>query len=87
MEKHNKIKIPVELLSRTIKLLEDLDVSDYNEFVQSDYNDVMIALTRKKQSIELREAYARIIYAPDVEARLHAGLEYLQHKRDLEMPF
>ena len=87
MGKHNKVKVPFELLSRIIYLLEQLDLSIYDAGLQSDYNDILIALTRKKQSVELREAYARIIYSPDEESRINASINYMQYKQDLEIPF
>jgi len=87
MPKSNKVKIPSELLFRTIYLLERLYVSQYDETIKSDYNNILVALTRKKQSIELKQAYEKIVCAPDEGARLEAQIKYLQHKRDLEIPF
>jgi len=81
------ITIPFSLLSRIIELLDYWNVDEYCYSIQQDYSDVMFALTKKKQSIELREAYARIIYAEDDDARHEARMRYLQQKRELNEPF
>ena len=81
------ITIPLSLLNRIIDLLDGWDMHEYNYSVQQDYSDVMFALTKKKQSIELRDAYARIIYAEDDDARHEARMRYLQQKREMTEPF
>ena len=74
------VKIPAELFSRIIDMFDYLDVSGYDPSVQYDYDNIMLALVKKKQSLELREAYAKIIFAEDEDARDAARLRYLQQK-------
>ena len=75
------VKIPLELLNRTIELLQCWDVSEYVPPIRDDYDDVLWALMAKKQSIELRDAYSKIIYADSEDERHEARMEYLQQKR------
>ena len=81
------ITIPFSLLTRVVDLLDYWDINSYNYSLQQDYSDILFALTKKKQSVELRDAYAKIIYAEDDDARHDARMRYLQQKRELSEPF
>jgi len=81
------ITIPLSLLNQVIDLLEYWEVRCYDASIQMDYDNVLFALTKKKQSIELREAYAKIIYAESDDARHEARMRYLQEKRLANEPF
>jgi hypothetical protein len=81
------VKIPFSLFSRVIELLESIDISEYSQCTQMDYSDVLFALTKKMESIELRDAYARIVFAEDDDARHAARMRYLRQKRDMYEPF
>jgi len=83
MAKSENIKIPTSLFERVVYLLECLDLSGYDPVVRSDYDDVVHALTKKKQSLELRDAYAKIICALDEDSRNLARLNYLQRRNAL----
>jgi hypothetical protein len=77
----NHVKIPLSLMAQTINLLEQWDISDYEPSLQEDYGNVYFAFLKKRQSLELRDAYAKIIFAEDDESRFQARLRYLQQKR------
>ena len=81
------VKIPMGLFSRIIDLFDYLDVSGYDPAIQYDYDNIMLALVKKKQSLELREAYAKIISANDEDTRRSARMRYLQQKRVLNDDF
>lgn len=79
---NKNVKIPLSLLSQTISLLEHLDMSDYDYSIQMDYDNILYAFLKKQQSLELREAYANIIFAEDENTRFEARMRYLQQKRN-----
>ena len=81
------IIIPLFLFYKIIDLLETWDIQDYCQATQEDYSDVLFALTKKRQNLELREAYARIIYADSEEAQHEARMSYLRSKRSIVEPF
>ena len=82
------ITIPLSLLKKIIDLLDYWDIHEYDYAIQQDYSDILFALNKKMQIVELREAYARIIYADDDDARHEARMRYLRQKRELnESPF
>ena len=81
------ITIPFSLFTRIIELLEYWDVPEYTTHFRQDYDDILYALLKKKQAVELREAYAKIVYADNDDARLDARLHYLQQKRLLSEQF
>jgi len=78
---HN-VMIPLSLLSQTITLLEHWNLDGYDPAVLCDYDTVYMAFLKKRQSLELREAYSKIIFAQDDNARFEARMRYLQQKRD-----
>ena len=61
------VKIPMELFSQIIDILDYIDVSGYDPVFRYDCECVVDALVKKKQSLELRETYAKIVYAKDDE--------------------
>jgi hypothetical protein len=75
------VKIPMALLSQTIALLEHWNVRTYDPAIQYDYVNVYMAFLKKRQSLELREAYAKIIFAENEDARFEARKRYIQQKR------
>jgi len=77
------VKIPLYLLFQTIYLLECIDSGIYDQSVQIDYNNVLLALNKKKEAIELREFYSRIIRAENDDSRHTARMQYLERKRCL----
>jgi hypothetical protein len=81
------VKLPVELFSRIIDLLDYIDLSGYDQAIQIDCDNIMLALIKKKQSLELREAYAKIVFAEDEDARHDARMRYLRQKRCLNDDF
>jgi uncharacterized tellurite resistance protein B-like protein len=79
--------IPLPLIDRIIDLLEYLDVSKYDIVVQHEYSDILAALETKKRRLELRDNYAKIIYADNEDDRHEARIRYLREKRLVKEPF
>ena len=79
---YNNVKIPFSLLNQAIYILESLEISNYCDSFLADYYDLLQNLRRKKDSLELHEAYAGIIHANDDDSRHFARMRYLQLKRD-----
>ena len=75
------VKIPLFLLVQTIYILELIDTAIYDKSIQIDYDNVLNALNKKKESLELREAYSAIIRSKDDDARHLARMRYLDQKR------
>ena len=75
------VKIPELLLRQTIDVMERFDISDYGFDFQHDFDTALFALLKKQQSIDLRDAYAQIIFAEDEDARFNARMRYLKSKR------
>jgi hypothetical protein len=75
------INIPYQLFSKMIDLLDYWDIYEYSAYTQEMYYDVLFALLKKQQNIELRQAYANIINAESDEERHDARMNYLFEKR------
>jgi len=76
------VTIPLSLFNNIIDLIDCWDVSDYDPLLRPTYSDVLFALTKKKQSIELRNAYAKIIFADSEQEQHDARMRYLMMKRE-----
>ena len=76
------ITIPLSLFSKITYLLDNMDISDIPPYLRSDYADILFALMKKQQSIELREAYSKIINADSDVDRHDSRMQYLLLKRE-----
>jgi len=74
------VTIPLPLLNSLIVLLEYWDVSLFDSAIRDDYWAVLSALRMKLLRLDLRDAYAKIVKAPNEAARDIARLEYLKLK-------
>jgi len=77
------VMIPLSLLDKVIELLDHWDISEYGPSLRYDYENVFWALKVKKQKLELRDAYAKIIRADNEDDRDDARMQYLLQKRFL----
>ena len=78
------VEIPLALLKSLITLLEYWDVSLFDRSVRDDYWYALWALKLKLLKLDLRDAYTRIVKAPNDDARHIARIEYLQLKNQLD---
>jgi len=78
------VEIPLALLKSLITLLEYWDVSLFDRSVRDDYWDALWFLKLKLLKLDLRDAYSRIVKAPDDNARHNARIEYLQLKNQFD---
>jgi len=76
------VLIPLPLLSKAIDLLEHWNLDGYDPAILCDYDDVYLAFVNKRRSLELRDAYSKILLAQDEDARFQARMRYLQQKRE-----
>jgi hypothetical protein len=83
------VMIPLSLMERTIELLGCLQPTPYND-LRYEHCDVLQELLIKKQKLEIREAYGKIISARNEDDRHDARIEYLRQKgflRDMEQDY
>jgi hypothetical protein len=77
------VTIPMPLLKKLVDLLEFWDISLFDRGIQDDYWDALWALKMKLLKIELRDAYAMIIKAPNEDSKHNARIQYLRLKNQL----
>ena len=85
--KDKNITIPFSLFNRIIEFLEFTDVPEYTSHFGQEYDYILYTLRKKRQTIELRDVYARIIYAKNEDEQFDARMQYLQQKRETKEPF
>ena len=74
------VMIPLFLFDQIIQLLQRWDISAFSPDLRYDYDTVVWSLAAKKQKLNLRDAYAKLIQADSQQAKLDAYSLYLQHK-------
>lgn len=84
---YDNVKIPLSLLNQVIYILDNIEISNYCDSFLAEYYDLIQNLRRKKDSLDLHEAYAGIIHAKDDDSRHFARMRYLQLKRDVKGVF
>jgi hypothetical protein len=75
-----KIQIPLDLLIRISDLLSYWELYDYDYSIQSEYYEVLEDIQKKISSMELRQAYSKMVFAKDEDERFYARIEYLKLK-------
>jgi len=77
------VSIPLPLLKNLIALLEYWDTSLFDRAIRDDYWDALWTLKMKLLKLDMRDAYALMVNAPDEDARHMARIEYLRLKNQL----
>jgi len=72
------------LLKSIVALFEYWDVSLFDQSIRDDYWYALWVLKLKLLKLDLRDAYTRIVKAPNDDARHIARIEYLQLKTQLD---
>ena len=78
------VEIPLTLLKSIVALFEYWDVSLFDQSIRDDYWYALWVLKLKLLKLDLRDAYTRIVKAPNDDARHIARIEYLQLKTQLD---
>ena len=79
-ERPKNIQIPVELFKNMIKFMECCDIRDCTPELQQLYRSIFSALIAKQESMDLRDAYAKVVFADDEKQREDARAAYLEQK-------
>lgn len=83
MSDPKNIQMPYEDFKSLLDMLEYIDVSNYTEDFQMQFNDVLSTLQAKRNSIASRQAYSNLIQANktgDEGQKFEARVEYLKKK-------
>jgi len=79
--KNNNVLISRSTFEKIICMMDCLDFSRLPNFY--DYLDILHELKVKKQKLDIRETYTKIIQAADPGSRHDARIEYLWQKSQL----
>lgn len=81
-------KIPITLLRQTITVLENLYLYDATLNLAPDFisffESVLWDLQQKAQSLDLRDAYSKMVAATSDDARLVTRIDYLRLKNVID---
>ena len=79
MTKKN-VLISLDLMKRTMNLLEQIDSSSNDYTVQIEHMEILLDYRRKAQAMDLRNIYAKMVNAEDESDRDIARIEYLRQR-------
>lgn len=79
-KKPKQVQIPVEIFHKIIAFLECCDISGCEPDFQKLYRDIFSRLIDKRDSMELRESYAKVVFAGDEGQKKEALVAYLEQK-------
>jgi hypothetical protein len=74
----NNILFPMDMLLKIVALLGHWDISGDDCSIKNDYSDVLNAIGKTFQTVELHKASIKIRDARDEESRYRARKEYLK---------
>jgi len=78
--KSKKVQIPLEIFHKIIAFMECCDTSDCDPDFKQLYREICSCLIEKRDSMELRESYAKVVFAGDEEKKKEALAAYLEQK-------
>ena len=78
--KAKKVQIPIETFHKMIAFMECCDTTDCEPDFKKLYRDIFSCLIEKRDSMELRESYAKVVFAKDDGQKKEALKAYLEHK-------
>lgn len=78
--KPKKVQIPLEIFHKIIAFMECCDTSDCDPNFKQLYRDIFSCLIDKRDSMELRESYSKVVFAKDEGQKKEALTVYLEQK-------
>jgi len=83
------VKVPMSLLTKIICLLECLEPEDCDQVIVKDHREIALALKNLKNSVDTHNAFVQILNNSEFNSsyRREQRYNYLQRKRELDLPF
>ena len=88
--KTGSVEIPMPFLKKIICLLEWLtpDLDEYDPTILDDHDNIVVALKKLQESIELRDDYTRLINDSSYDIRWESRMNHNRWKKDeANLPF
>ena len=76
------VKIRLGLFNQTIDLLESFDPKEFDPLLACCHKYVLLSLLEKRDRLNLRKSYSKMVYANDEEERFDARMKYLYEKHN-----
>jgi hypothetical protein len=78
--KTKKVQIPIAIFHKIISFMECCDTSGCDPNFKQLYRDIFSCLIEKRDSMELRESYAKVVFAEGEGQKKEALAAYLEQK-------
>ena len=79
-EKPKNVQIPLTIFKDIIAFMECCDITDCEPEFQQLYRRIFSTLIDKQTSIDLRDAYSKVVFAGDEKQKSEALKTYLEKK-------
>ena len=80
LTKPKQVQIPVEIFHKIIAFMECCDIADCEPDFKKLYREIFSCLIEKRDSMELRESYAKVVFAGNEGQKKEALAAYLEQK-------
>lgn len=88
MSETKNVQIPYEIFMQLYDIVDYIDISNYDESIKTEFENIVDFLREKKKSMEKRELYKNLVSANksgNEDEQFNSRIKYLAKKRDIDL--
>lgn len=88
MSERKNIQIPYEIFMQLSDIMDYIDISNYDESIKTEFENIADFLREKKKSMEKRELYKNLVSANksgNEDDQFSSRIKYLAKKQDINL--
>lgn len=88
MQEPKNIQMPYEIFMQLSDVMDYIDVSNYDESIKTEFENIANFLREKKKSMEKRELYKNLVSANksgNEDDQFSSRIKYLAKKQDINL--
>lgn len=88
MSETKNVQIPYEIFMQLYDIVDYIDISNYDESIKTEFENIVDFLREKKKSMEKRELYKNLVSANKLgneDEQFNSRIKYLAKKRDIDL--
>lgn len=88
MSEPKNIQIPYEIFMQLSDIMDYIDISNYDESIKTEFENIADFLREKKKSMEKRELYKNLVSANksgNEDDQFSSRIKYLAKKQDINL--
>lgn len=88
MSETKNVQIPYEIFMQLYDIVDYIDISNYDDSIKIEFENIVNFLREKKKSMEKRELYKNLVSANKLgneDEQFNSRIKYLAKKRDIDL--